>query len=243
MIDILWGQVAWVSGILLIAATIQGVAGFGFMLIAAAGLIQIFPAQLVVPGLSLVYIPLGIAQYFQIRRRVDWSLLRSWGISALVGLLPGTLVLAAVDTLTMKRGIGLVMVILAILMQIRPGAPFRSERLARIGAGVLSGALGASTSVSGPPIILVGIKQRWEVEAFRATLMTYFTLLSIVIVAFQTQFGLVTAETVQWSAGGLPGITLGFVTATWVRGRVSDENFRRLGVGLVFGGGITALIL
>ena len=50
MIEIAWEQVAWVSGVLAIAATIQGVAGFGFMLIAAAGLIQVYPAQLVVPG-------------------------------------------------------------------------------------------------------------------------------------------------------------------------------------------------
>ena len=116
MIEIAWEQVAYVSGVLAIAATIQGVAGFGFMLIAAAGLIQIYPAQLVVPGLALVYIPLGIAQSIQVRRQVDWSLLGAWGGGALVGLLPGTLILTAVDSVTMKRGIGLVMVILAILL-------------------------------------------------------------------------------------------------------------------------------
>jgi uncharacterized membrane protein YfcA len=243
VIEIVWGQNLWVSGVLLIAATIQGVAGFGFMLIAAAGLIQIFPAQLVVPGLALVYIPLGIAQFFQVRKQVDWVLLRSWCISALIGLLPGTLILTAVDTLTMKRGIGLMMVVLAILLRIRPGAPFQSEKLARFGAGVLSGALGASTSIAGPPIVLIGIKQRWGVESFRATLLVYFTVLSVLIVAFQTQFGLVTQETVRWSAGGIPGIAIGFLTARWMRDRVSDENFRRLGVVLVFGGGLTALIL
>jgi uncharacterized membrane protein YfcA len=213
------------------------------MLIAAAGLIQVFPAQLVVPGLSLAYIPLGIAQFFQVRKQVDLVLLRSWGISALLGLLPGTLILTAVDTLTMKRGIGLVMVVLAILLRIRPGAPFRSEKMARFGAGVLSGALGASTSIAGPPIVLIGIKQRWEVESFRATLLVYFTVLSVVIVAFQAQFGLVTQATAVWSASGIPGIAIGFMTATRMRDRVSDENFRRLGVVLVFGGGLTALIL
>ena len=116
MIELQWGQVAWVSGTLAIAASIQGVAGFGFMLIAAAGLIQLYPAQLVVPGLALVYIPLGIAQTFQVRRQVDVPLLRAWMLSALFGLLPGTLILTAVDSLTMKRGIGVVMMILAILL-------------------------------------------------------------------------------------------------------------------------------
>ena len=213
------------------------------MLIAAAGLIQVFPAQLVVPGLSLVYIPLGIAQFFQIRKLVDWPLLRSWCISALIGLLPGTLILTTVDTPTMKRGIGLIMVVLAILLRIRPGVPLQSEKLARYGAGVLSGALGASTSIAGPPIVLIGIKQRWGVESFRATLLVYFTVLSVAIVVFQAQFGLVTEETVRWSGDGIPGIAIGFLAATWVRGRVSDENFRLLGVVLVFGGGLTALIL
>jgi len=241
VIEIAWGQVAWVSGTLLVAATIQGVAGFGFMLISAAGLIQIFPAQLLVPGLALVYIPLGIAQYFQVRKLVDWPLLGTWMVSAMVGLLPGTLILETIDTVTMKRGIGLTMMVLAVLLRIRPGAPLGNELVARVGAGVISGALGASTSIAGPPVVLVGIKQRWAVESFRASLLVYFTILSIVIVGFQAQFGLVTVETVKWSASGLPGIALGFLTATWMRDKVSDEHFRRLGVGLVFGGGLMAL--
>ena len=242
MIEIAWGQVAWVSGVLAIAATIQGVAGFGFMLIGAAGLIQIYPAQLVVPGLVMVYIPLGIAQSYQVRHQIDWSLLGTWGGSALLGLLPGTLILSAVDTLSMKRGIGLIMVILAILMRIRPGAPFRRDRMARIGAGIVSGALGASTSVAGPPIVLIGIKQRWEVASFRATLFAYFTVLSVVILAIHTQFGLVTDDTVRWSASGLPGIAIGFLLASGLRGQVSDENFRQLGVFLILGGGLMALL-
>tara|TARA_A100001037_G_scaffold292527_1_gene307973 strand:+ start:2167 stop:2898 length:732 start_codon:yes stop_codon:yes gene_type:complete len=242
VIELQWGQVAWVSGTLAIAASIQGVAGFGFMLIAAAGLIQLYPAQLVVPGLALVYIPLGIAQTFQVRRQVDVPLLRAWMLSALFGLLPGTLILTAVDSLTMKRGIGVVMMILAILLRVRPGEPVASERFARFGAGLLSGALGASTSVAGPPIVLFGIKQRWEVEPFRASLLAYFTVLSAVIVLLQHQFGLVTVETAVWAAGGLPGIVVGFVVANLMRDKVSDGHFRVLGVALVFGSGVMALL-
>ena len=243
MIDLMWGQVGWVSGILVIAATIQGVAGFGFMLVAVAGLIQIYPAQLVVPGLALVYIPLGLAQTFQARKQIDLPMLRTWSISALVGMVPGTLILLAFDTVTMKRVIGVVMIVLAVLLRIRSGEPFLREQWARVGVGILSGLLGASTSVAGPPIVLMGIKQKWAVEPFRATLLSYFTVLSVVIVGCHTWFGIVTIDTVLWAAGGLPGIALGFLTATWMRGVVNDENFRRLGVGLVLAGGFLALVL
>lgn len=242
MIDILWGQVAWVSGVLLVAATIQGVAGFGFMLVATAGLIQIYPAQLVVPGLALVYIPLGIAQFFQVRKQIDWRLLATWMVGATLGLLPGTYVLTILDSADMKRGIGLAMVVLAGLLQLRPGSPIRNDLAVRLGGGILSGALGASTSIAGPPLVLAGIKQRWDVQAFRASLWAYFTVLSIVIVVLQTNVGIVTMDTVWWSASGLPGIGLGFVTATLVRGRVSDEGFRKLGVLLVLAGGVVALV-
>ena len=241
MIEIVWEQVAWVSGTLLVAATIQGVAGFGFMLIAVAVLILAYPAQLVVPGLALAFIPLGIAQSFQIRRQIDWRLLSAWIGGALIGLLPGTYLLTIVDALTMKRGIGLLMVILALLLRIHPGKPFKREWAARAGGGILSGALGASTSVAGPPLVLIGIKQKWEVGSFRASLLAYFTVLSIGIVVLQTNLGIVTMETVRWSAGGLPGIAGGFVTATWLRDRVSDDNFRKLGVALVFCSGLAAL--
>lgn len=243
MTEFAWVHVAWVSGVLAVATTIQGVAGFGFMLIAAAGLIQVYPAQLVVPGLALVYVPLGVAQTIQVRRDVDTGLLVPWTAGGLVGLLPGTLVLTAVDSLTMKRGIGLTMIVLSLLLKLRPGLPFRRERAARFCAGILGGALGASTSVAGPPIVLFGIKQRWAVEAFRATLLCYFLILSAIIVVFQYQFGLVTADTAVWAAGGLPGCAVGFVAATRLRGLVDGENFRRIGIGLVFAGGLSALLL
>ena len=243
MIEIEWGQVVLVSGTLVVASTIQGIAGFGFMLIATAGLIQFYPAQMVVPGMALVYIPLGLAQSYQVRRQIDWRLLATWLISGLVGLLPGTHILRVVDSLMMKRGIGLTMVFLATLLQFRPGRPFRNEQAARIGAGVVAGILGASTSISGPPLVLAGIKQRWPVEPFRATLLAFFTSLSIVIVAYQTRAGIVSMDTVWWSASGLPGIAIGFVTSALLRDRVSDDHFRKLGVGLVFGGGLAALLL
>ena len=84
-----------------------------------------------------------------------------------------------------------------------------------------------------------------EAAAFRGYLELLLKrgslVVSVVIVVFQTQFGLVTAETFRWSAGGLPGAIIGFQVATLLRDRVSDENFRQLGVVLVFSGGLLAL--
>lgn len=232
-----------VSLVVALAAAVQGVAGFGFMVLAVSVLIQFFPAQLVVPALCLVYIPLGIAQTFQVRRDVDLGLLLTLAGAAVVGAVPGTLILKVADTVVIKRTIGVATLLVALTLYVKPGAPFRHDRAARIVSGVVAGIVGGITSAAGPPIILMGMKQRWSVRAFRATLFAFFLSMSVLLAALQYRFGLLISETVRFAVAGVPGVGIGFLVAWRLRNAVSDEAFRRIGIALLVLGGLTALIL
>ena len=168
-------SVVLVSGVLGAATAIQGVAGFGFMLLGLVGLIQVYAPQIAVPALIVVYIPVGIAQTIQLRRDVDLRLLATWVAGAVVGVVPGTLVLTVIDPITLKRFIGFMTIVLTVAVRFNPGEPFRRDTLARLFAGLAGGVTGGATAAAGPPIVLMSLKQQWPVESFRATL---FLLLS-----------------------------------------------------------------
>ena len=132
--DVSAETIFYASGVIWLAASLQGVTGFGFMMLALPGLILGFPAQVLVPALILIWLPLGTAQMLQLRADVDWRTLAYLAGSAAVALPLGAMVLREVDTETMQRGVGAVMVGLALLLQMKPGPPFRRE-----GAGLSAG--------------------------------------------------------------------------------------------------------
>jgi len=233
---------AYVSGVVWLAATLQGVTGFGFMMLCLPLLVLQYPAKVVVPGTILIYLPLGAAQALQSRRDIQWPTLVQIAVGAVTTLPLGAWALRDADTLTMQRAIGALMVGLALLLQVSPGPPLRREGLARVGAGVLSGLLASSTAVSGPPVVLLGLKQRWGAARFRATLLTYFLIISLACLPFHWRMSLLNADSLRLALAGTPGMVLGFLSATWARGRVRPEGFRWLAVGLVMAGGAAAIL-
>ena len=233
---------AYVSGVVWLAASLQGTTGFGFMMLCLPMLVLFFPAQIVVPGVILIYLPLGTAQSIQSRRDIHWPTLVQMASGAVLTLPLGAWILRDADTLAMQRGIGALLMGLALLLQANPGRPFRREGLARVGAGVLSGLLASSTAVSGPPVVLLGLKQRWQARRFRATLLSYFLVVSLACLPFHWRMSLLNTDSLTLALAGTPGMVLGFLTATWLRGRVRGGTFRWLAVGLVMAGGTAAIL-
>lgn len=232
----------FVSTMLWIAASLQGITGFGFMILAVPGLLFVFPAKVVVPGLAIVYIPLGIAQMLQLRRNIDWRLVIFLVGGATVTLPFGAIILKGTDSGVMQRYIGLLIIGLAFLLKMKSSIPFRQEKLSLIGIGLISGIMATSTSISGPPVVLLGLKQRWKVEKFRATLITYFLFISLFCLPFHWKLGLLNVESVRFAFSGLPGLLLGFWTSIFLRKRVQNDWFRWLAFGLLIGNGLAILL-
>lgn len=236
-------MIVYASSIMWLAASLQGVTGFGFMLLAIPGLILWLPAQVVVPALILVWIPLGTVQVLHHRKDVDWKLLAHLLVSAVIGLPLGAIILLEADRHWMQRGIGAMMVVMAVLLLVNPGQPFRRRRLVRTVAGLISGVLAASTSAAGPPVAFLGLKQRWEMGRFRATLPAYFVAISLCCLPLHWEMNLLGRPSIEVAVSGLPGVVVGYLTGIWLKGRVGREGFRWVVLAMVMGGGLAAVIL
>jgi uncharacterized protein len=105
--------------------------------------------------------------------------------------------------------------------------------------GVLSGVMGTTTAVGGPPVAL--IYQDSEGAALRATLNAYFAcgaLLSIAVLSLSGQFGLRDLVHGSWM---LPSVWLGFALSPRVHGLL-DRGYTRAAVLLVAGGCAAAVM-
>jgi len=93
---------------------------------------------------------------------------------------------------------------------------------------VMSGVLGGSTSMGGPPAVFYVQGTEPSVDMFRGTLIVFFLLSGLYRVGGFAAVGRVTSEVVTTSAITLPAMALGLVGGFWLRPRVQGEPFRLL---------------
>lgn len=220
-----------------LGAAVQGSVGFGLSLVAVPLLVLIDPRLL--PGpLLCVAIVLTLLLSHRERRSIDFHGV-TWGIA---GRIPGAILGAAALTAIPQQRISLLIGILVILavgisllpVRIRPTGP----RL--LGAGVLSGFMGTTAAVGGPPIAL--LLQHSPGPQLRGTLSGFFVLgasVSLLALIVIGRFGL---PELWLALLLLPGILLGF-WASHRLARVMDRGHTRTAVLVLSGAAAVAVIL
>jgi uncharacterized membrane protein YfcA len=220
-----------------LGAAVQGSVGFGLSLVAVPLLALIEPRLL--PGpLLCVAIVLTLLLANRERRSIDFHGV-TWGIA---GRVPGAVLGATALKVVPQERISLMIGILVILavgisllpVRIRPTAP----RL--LGAGILSGFMGTTAAVGGPPIAL--LLQHSPGPQLRGTLSGFFVLgasVSLLALIVIGRFGLPEL----WLAFLLlPGIIIGFwASARTVR--IMDRGHTRTSVLVLSGAAAVAVIL
>ena len=167
------------GGVVLGASVLGGVTGFGFSLVCAPLLLLAgFPlADVVVVNLTIAgttrLATLVKLRHFVNRRRAGWLVM-----GVVPGLLLGFLVRDAVDDAVLKVGAGGVAVLVAAYLLFRPPALPPADagpppRLHSGIAGLLGGFLGITTSLNGPPPVILLSRQRAEPREFVADMAVY----------------------------------------------------------------------
>lgn len=198
-----------------LAAVVQGSVGFGLALLAAPFLVLLEPR--LVPG-PLLAVTIVLTLLLSARERASMDV-RAVAI-AIAGRFPGVAIGAWLLTRLAPKDLGLffgAVIVLAVgIMALGPRV--RPSTGALLGAGFVSGIMGTSSSIGGPPMAL--LFQHEGGPRMRATLAGYFTLgalVSIGALALGGRFGRFELTAAAWLT---PGVLLGFVgsahTARWL---------------------------
>nr|WP_279355761.1 sulfite exporter TauE/SafE family protein [Fundidesulfovibrio agrisoli] len=229
------------AGIAALAGFTQGFAGFGSTLVAMPLLVAMLGVRTAVPVGCLMAVTINVMLTQRLRHHIQGGAVRRLLLGAVPGMAVGGLMLRDAPDSALKALLGAT--ILALTAQsLRPprcdGPPRKGWATV---AGLVSGCMGVSIGVNGPPIVAWVACQPWGRDAARATLTTYFLLAGIGAVGVQGLQGLVTPPVLAMYAWSMPALALGLYSGAALCGRVGDKAFRRVLLALLAASGLAML--
>jgi uncharacterized membrane protein YfcA len=217
--------------VIFVASVVNGVAGFGFALVAVAALAVVLEPR---PAVVLMSVITPLLQTFQLR--YHWSyrsvtprlvpMLVAAGIGTIIG--SNLLVILPGYVLAIALGLFALWYVVSSLrkspMLVTPETERRIAPIVGGAAGISNGALGASGPILGSYLLAIGLTGRWFVFAISIT----FAVMSAIRVATLAVLGEYTpAILVLGLALAIPawlGQRLGF----WLQGRLSAAAFQQV---------------
>ena len=209
----------------------KGFAGSGLPTVSVASMALVIDAPTAV---ALMPIPLLVANARQAFRGgyMRGALGRFWLMLACLpfGAVVGVKVLTGVDPLVVTGLVGVIVVVFALLGQVRFGwrITARRDRQLQPLVGLSAGLIGGISSIFAPPIVMHLISLKLPKDEFVGAVgLAYFVGIVPMILALAA-FGRFGRAEALWGAAALIPVLAGMVLGEWLRGRVSETLFRRL---------------
>jgi len=233
------GALVLTAAVVAVGAVIQSSTGFGFALFVVPVLaVAVGPKEAVVT-MSVIGVPLSIANAIRWRADVDGRAALTVTLAAVATMPLGLWLLATAGDRTLTAIVGAVVVGLTLWLwrglSLPPG--LRTE----LAAGAVSGVLATGTGTSGPPLVIAFQAVGMEAATFRATLAATFAIQSVVALGGFWARGLVTASSGRLTLAGLPAMALGALAGDRIFARMDGARFRAAVLVLLAASGMLAL--
>jgi uncharacterized membrane protein YfcA len=219
---------ALIVAIVLFAAVVQGLAGFGFAVIIMPLITLLLGLQTAAPMVALTALTVYSINLIRFRRAIDLGVVLRLGVASAFGVPIGIWLLANVDEALVKRLLGLLLSIYAIYALARPTASWMPSRLWIYPTGFFAGCLGGAYNTPGPPAIVYGQLRRWPRDEFRAVLQALFFVNAALVVFSHSVAHHMTVQVLVYYLCALPALVVGILIAARVDHRVNRERFRTM---------------
>jgi uncharacterized membrane protein YfcA len=234
-----------IIAVVLIAAFIQSLSGFGFAVIIMPLITFVVGLQVAAPMVALTALTVYTINLVRYRRAINYKEVLRLGIVSALGVPLGVWALTNLDESLVKQVMGLILIAYAIYALARPATSYVLSRYWVYPAGFLSGCLAGAYNAPGPPVIVYGSLRKWPRDEFRAVLQSIFFLNGALVVTLHLLTRRVTVEVLTFYIFALPALALGILVGSRVDRFVDRNRFRMivtvmilvLGLALVFGAG------
>jgi uncharacterized membrane protein YfcA len=230
-VDIDLGLALLLALVVFIASVVNGVAGFGFALVAVAAL-----AVVIEPRFAVIVVSLITPQLQTFQLRYHWAYrsvarrLVPMVAASLIGTVIGSNLLVVLPGFVLAIGLGLFAVWYVIgslrrePMRLTESAERRVAPLIGGLAGVSNGALGASGPILGSYLLAIGLTGRSFVFAISLT----FATMSVVRLGTLAVLGAYTLPLVLLGIGLTVPAWVGQRVGFWLQGWLSAQAFQRV---------------
>jgi len=216
--------------VVLMAALLKGMTGFGFALLAVPLLSFMFPIQSLIPAMTIFNLVTSIYILASIRLKVKAKYILPMLIASFIGIPIGVYVLTYFPEkmLELAAGISIFSISMVFLLSGNQPAPEKKRGKPIVFAGFLSGILSSSMSIGGPPIALAMNRKGYSKESFRKI----FALVSVANASISSVLyvvkGIFVAFSVKFAIYLLPVILLGSKIGNMLALKINQLLFRKV---------------
>ena len=221
-------DLAAAAAILTAGALIQGFLGFGFAIVAMAGLTLSRDLLHAAGVVNLTGILVAASVLTALRREVLWRPALRMIPGVLVGVVLGVSALGALDRDFMVRTLGVTIIAIS-LWNLRTPPPQRGEAPIWDGVtGLLGGLLGGAFNTGGPAIVAHLYRRPDPPPAIKATNQLIFLTMGLARLPTATAQGQMTSSIWIEATIIAPLLVAGLLIGIWLGRRVSPAQFRRV---------------
>lgn len=183
-------------GCALLAGLTRGFSGFGSALIYIPLMSALYGPQLAAGSLVLIDLAVDAMLLPGLWRRAQWREIWPLAGSAIVAGQFGTVILEHADPVTLRWVIGAI--VLAVVGALASGWRYhgKPKLIVTLAVGAMSGLLGSSVQIAGPPVIMYWLGSAGDLAVLRANFIGYFTLLSAGLFGTYLWRDIITSEAV-----------------------------------------------
>jgi len=242
----------------LLAAVLQGAAGFGFALLALPASMAILGATQAVPLVIILSLANCLYLGVRIRREAHRGLLLGLLGGAVFGLPIGVFAFQALDSRDLMVAVSLMVLGFAVYLGVRgrprgaggrasdstpaPPASVLFRRPSVIGVGVVAGAMTVSLGIPGPPVVLYLMALRVSKNTLRATTLVFFAAAYVSSLALQAVVVGLPDGVVATALLLTPVVVCGGWLGNRLAGHIDESTFRWIVLGLILLTGAASLV-
>jgi uncharacterized membrane protein YfcA len=220
------------------AGFIQGLSGFGSILISLPCLILFIPIKIVVPLVNLISCCINLILIMQMRHHLKWLKIIFILLAALPGIPLGAYILKTVETWILELILGIVLAGFAFYYHYSEPHKWRLHSGWACVVGFFSGCLGGSLGAYGPPIIIYSALQPWTKDEMKAFIVGTFFPISLGVFGAHAFNGLITKHVLLMFAGSLPFLIVGVLCGSLSYNRIAAERYKAIIAALLLSLGL-----
>ena len=236
-----WPTAVAIVALATTAAVIQALSGFGFALFIVPFLAMLIGPRDTVMLANLMSVVSSGSQAIVLRKSANRRTAGTLMVGSLVGMPLGLAVLLFLDADALKLMIA-GMVIFFTMLLMRGFALHSVGRAGDLLAGLTSGVLNTSTSMSGPPVVLYLQGKGLAPLHFRATIATYFAVASTIAVLLLILAGAAQPYVFAAFAISMPAVLAGQRIGNLLFEYIEQALFRRLVYVILLVSGASAVV-
>ncbi len=240
-VDVLSGAFAAAVGAAVLAGALRGFSGFGSALVLAPTISALYGPRTAVPVALLLELLLSVPFVPPALRLVDRRRVAILCAAALVAIPAGATLLVTVDEDALRVAICAMVLVAAAVIGLGWRYHGRPSAAATALTGGLSGLLGGSTGLSGPPVLFLFLAGREPVARMRANFMVFFGWVDVVALTALAVAGSLDADALTLAGALAVPYLLAALTGARAFEGTGETLYRRVAIGVLLAVAVVSL--